>query len=76
MAEMQTKSANAGVLSAENYGFLQNYIQAESGISLGADKEYLVKARLMPLLDTFHLLSLDELCRQLKTPAGGRMKHS
>jgi chemotaxis protein methyltransferase CheR len=62
----------ATVLSPENYAFLQQYIARESGISLGADKLYLLKSRLQPLLEQERLRSLDELCDRLrKTPSEG-----
>jgi chemotaxis protein methyltransferase CheR len=54
------------VLSPENYGFLQDYIQRESGIALGNDKLYLLKSRLQPLIEEERLGSMDELCRRLR----------
>ena len=58
--------AAAGSLSADNYRFLQQYIQRESGIALGDDKLYLIQARLMPVLAQEKLASLDELCARLQ----------
>jgi chemotaxis protein methyltransferase CheR len=56
-------------LSAANHDFLVDYIHRESGIALGNDKLYLLKTRLMPLVERERLRSLDELCNRLrKTP--------
>lgn len=59
--------AEDAVLSAENYKFLQQYIQSESGIALGDDKLYLIKARLLPVLAAEKLVTLDELCARLRS---------
>lgn len=59
-------------LNHDNYAFLQNYIQRESGIALGQDKMYLLKSRLQPIIELERLRSLDELCERLRnapTPA-------
>jgi chemotaxis protein methyltransferase CheR len=53
-------------LTADNYSFLQGYVERESGISLGADKLYLLKSRLQPLVEQERLKSLDELCARLQ----------
>ncbi len=54
-------------LTAENYKFLQQYIHRESGIALGDDKLYLLKSRLMPVMEQEKLGSLDQLCMRLRT---------
>jgi chemotaxis protein methyltransferase CheR len=56
----------AGDLTVENYRFLQQYIHRESGIALGDDKQYLLRSRLVPLLESESLGSLDALCARLK----------
>jgi len=56
----------ANAVSPENYAFLQQYIERESGIALGDDKLYLLKTRLQPLLEQERLGSLDELCARLR----------
>lgn len=55
--------------SPENYAFLQEYIHRESGISLGADKLYLFKNRLQPVIEQQGLKSLDDLCNRLRSGA-------
>lgn len=54
-------------LAAGNYAFLQEYIHRESGIALGQDKLYLLKSRLLPIMEGEHLGSLDELCQRLRS---------
>ena len=63
---METLGIVTPALSPENYAFLQQYIQRESGISLGNDKLYLLKSRLQPIVEQQHLRSLDELCGRLR----------
>ncbi len=64
---MGTQGIVPPALSPENYTFLQQYIQRESGISLGNDKLYLLKSRLQPIVEQQRLKSLDELCGRLRT---------
>lgn len=61
------RSAANEALSAANYAYLQQYIHRESGIALGGDKLYLVKSRLVPLLEGERLGSLDDLCARLRS---------
>jgi chemotaxis protein methyltransferase CheR len=63
---MGTQGIVAPALSPESYTFLQQYIQRESGISLGNDKLYLLKSRLQPIVEQQRLKSLDELCLRLR----------
>ncbi len=56
-------------LSNHNYAFLQAYIQRESGIALGHDKLYLLKSRLLPIMERERVRSLDELCDRLRKAA-------
>ena len=56
-------------LSNHNYAFLQAYIQRESGIALGQDKLYLLKSRLLPIMERERVRSLDELCDRLRNAA-------
>ncbi len=50
-----------------NYGFLERYIQQETGISIGPDKSYLLESRLTPVVQDLGLRSLNELCGKLRT---------
>jgi chemotaxis protein methyltransferase CheR len=54
-------------LSQENYAFLQEYVQNQTGIVLEKDKRYLVESRLLPILRERNLVSLDSLCQELAT---------
>ncbi|MCU0245304.1 MAG: protein-glutamate O-methyltransferase CheR [Bryobacter sp.] len=54
-------------LTAANYRFLQEYIYKESGIVLEEDKHYLIEARLLPIVRSQSLGSLNNLCDALRT---------
>jgi chemotaxis protein methyltransferase CheR len=54
-------------LQTENYEFLRNYIHRESGILLDNDKQYLLEARLLPIVQQSQLASLDALCTALRS---------
>jgi chemotaxis protein methyltransferase CheR len=58
-------AGNANTLSASNYAFLQKYIHAESGIVIEADKQYLLESRLLPIVRSNQLESLDALSIKL-----------
>ena len=69
-------SAKPESISPGSYAFLQNYIHAESGIVIDADKRYLLESRLMPVLRDAKLGSLDELTAKLaskSSPSLGRL---
>ncbi len=53
-------------ITLENYGFLERFIQQETGISLGPDKQYLLESRLTPVLQDERLASLNDLCGRLR----------
>lgn len=63
-----------GTISRENYEYLQKHVYAESGIVLDETKHYLLEARLSPIVRSRNLNSLDELCRLMKTIAGGALR--
>ena len=48
-------------VSPDAFAFLQQFVRANSGIVLEDDKQYLVEARLAPLLQKFTLKSIDDL---------------
>jgi len=54
-------------LQADQFGYLQQHIYAGSGIVLDAEKQYLLDARLAPLLRERGLASLGELCELLRS---------
>ena len=57
----------APTIRTENYEFLKNYIHRESGILLDNNKQYLLEARLLPIVQESHLASLDALCAALRS---------
>ncbi len=63
-------------LTTGNYAFLQDYIHRESGIALGQDKLYLLKSRLLPIMEGEHLGSLDELCQRLRSAPTAALRRS
>lgn len=54
-------------LTAENYGFLQQHLYRSSGIVLEDGKQYLLEARLLPIVTKQRLGGLNDLCRLLKS---------
>src|SRR3954453_21002121 len=62
-------------ISPDSYAFLQSWVRNQSGIVIEKGKEYLVEARLVPIVRREKLASLDELCGLLEknnTPALNR----
>jgi chemotaxis protein methyltransferase CheR len=67
MTEISTRVGTRGAsISQENYAFLQGRIYRDSGIVLDQTKEYLMEARLMPIVREEKLGSLDDLCSRLR----------
>jgi chemotaxis protein methyltransferase CheR len=65
MPEVPPTMTNPSIL-VENYLFLRNFVYKESGIVLDENKQYLVEARLMPVVVQECLSSLDALCATLR----------
>ena len=57
--------AQATPMSAQSYTFLQNYILRQSGIVLDESKRYLIEARLLPIIRSQNIISLDSLCQRI-----------
>lgn len=57
--------ASAGI-TPDNYAFLQQYIYRESGIVLDAGKQYLLDARLSPIVKDAKATSINDLCALLR----------
>ena len=53
-------------LSADAFSFLQQYVRQHSGIVLEDDKQYLVEARLAPLIQKFGLKTIDDLVAMVR----------
>jgi chemotaxis protein methyltransferase CheR len=65
--EMNTKPGNQpSTITSENYAFLQNRVYRDSGIVLDNTKQYLMEARLMPIVRDKKMAGLDELCASLR----------
>jgi chemotaxis protein methyltransferase CheR len=53
-------------LTADSFGFLQQYVRTHSGIVLENDKQYLCEARLAPVIQKFGLQSINELVAMVR----------
>jgi chemotaxis protein methyltransferase CheR len=53
-------------ITAENYSFLQSFVQSVSGIVLEEGKRYLVESRLLPVAREHRIQDLDNLCAALR----------
>jgi chemotaxis protein methyltransferase CheR len=67
-------SAAAQGLRPDSYEFLRRYIHKESGILLDDNKQYLLEARLTPVVEDSHLASLDALCDVLRRGSDPRLR--
>lgn len=56
----------ASEISPADYAFLQQHIYRESGIVVDASKEYLLEARLMPIVRKQSLKTIGDLCALLR----------
>lgn len=60
-------------MNPADYEYLSNFLLGTSGLSLGTGKEYLVKARLLPLAQSLDLNSIADLVQGLKGGADERL---
>jgi chemotaxis protein methyltransferase CheR len=63
-----------GEMHPDTYRYLQDYVYRESGIVLDGDKQYLLEARLMPIVRQRQLGSLDDLCALLRATTDAPLK--
>jgi len=70
---MATGTIDAGEISRENYGFLQQYVYRTSGIVLDENKHYLLEARLVPIVRKENLKTINDLCALIRATSGGRV---
>lgn len=59
---------NRPTISADDFVFIQRLVLRESAVVLAPGKEYLVEARLEPLVREYGLQSLADLVRRLRNP--------
>ena len=69
-------SGDSSGIEPANYRFLQDYVYRESGIVLDGNKQYLLDARLMPIVHEQHLASLNDLCALLRATANAAVKQN
>lgn len=55
---------------SENYRFLQEHVYAQAGIVLEGDKHYLFESRLLPIVTSLGLPSINHLCDMLRDRPG------
>lgn len=60
-------------ISKENYSFLQQYVYKSSGIVLDDSKQYLIEARLLPIVRVEKLRTINDLCTILRTTCPGTL---
>jgi chemotaxis protein methyltransferase CheR len=65
--------ATGGGLQPENLAFLQQHVYTKSGIVLDGDKQYLMEARLWPLVRARGLASLNDLCAAMRVAGDGSL---
>ncbi len=64
----------AVLISPDNYAYLQREIYKDSGIVLDADKHYLLESRLMPIVRSEGMASLDELCARVRSQVSPKLR--
>jgi chemotaxis protein methyltransferase CheR len=62
-------TATLSPITPENYAFLQQYIYRESGIVLEPGKHSLLDVRLLPIVKSAQLQTINDLCALLKATA-------
>jgi chemotaxis protein methyltransferase CheR len=62
--------------SDSEFDVIRKFLKDTSGIALGNDKKYLVKARLEPLLNQHQFASYSELIAKIEGPSGLRLRDS
>lgn len=59
------------MLPADDFAFLQRLLKERSGLALSADKQYLIVARLKPVMEDHGIATLPQLVQRLRAaPAG------
>ncbi|MEZ5403637.1 MAG: protein-glutamate O-methyltransferase CheR [Bryobacteraceae bacterium] len=61
-------------IDAQDYKYLQDYVYRESGIVLDADKQYLLEARLLPIVRREGLGTIADLCGLLRGIQGQKLR--
>jgi chemotaxis protein methyltransferase CheR len=61
------------MISPTDYTYLSQYLLQKSGLALGAGKDYLLEARLVPLAQSWGLQGIDDLVREMKKGSHQRL---
>ncbi len=75
-AKTPPKDTSPAAITADNYAYLQQYIYRESGIVLEAGKQYLLDARLTPIVKDAQVSTINDLCALLRATQSGTLKRS
>lgn len=68
--------SNASPLLAENYRYLQDFVQQNSGIVLDGSKQYLVESRLNPIARAHGLGSINDLCNLMRATRDAKVQRA
>ena len=68
-----TALIDTGDISKENYSFLQQHVYKTCGIVLDENKQYLLEARLLPIVRKENLRSINDLCALIRATNAGRV---
>lgn len=61
-------------MTPSDYKYIQDYIKEQSGIVLADGKEYLLESRLMPLVRSNTMASIEDLIQAMRAPTGGHLR--
>jgi chemotaxis protein methyltransferase CheR len=72
-ASLVVSTIREGMMSPSEYDFLSVFLLRSSGLTRGAQKQYLLESRLMPLAQSWGLLGIPELVETLKKGSEPRL---
>jgi chemotaxis protein methyltransferase CheR len=61
-------------MTEADFAFLRDYLRKRSGLSLGAEKRYLVESRLTPVCRRFNIATLTDLVGTLRVSREGTLE--
>lgn len=71
----QLNARAAAELTPDNYAFLQQHLYRNCGMVLDTGKQYLIEARLLPIVAKQRLSTLNDLCRMLRFNPAHPLNH-
>jgi chemotaxis protein methyltransferase CheR len=70
---MANPTSDQAEISTESYNFLQQHVYRSSGIVVDDNKQYLLEARLLPIVQKENLKTINDLCALIRQTQGGRI---